>query len=129
MDATADVSSLGLQRYDGIISTEVVEHICLPRKYIRNCRLLLKPGGTLVLSTPYHGYIKNLLIALLNGSDQHWESLTDYGHVKFWSVDSIAALLHEAGFDKLEWQGAGRGPYLWKSMIIRAQVSDSLTIK
>lgn len=50
--------------YDLIISTEVIEHMYSPDKYIKNIEGWLKPGGYLIITTPYHGYLKNLAIAL-----------------------------------------------------------------
>ncbi|HYM10622.1 MAG TPA: class I SAM-dependent methyltransferase [Bryobacterales bacterium] len=120
LDATGDVSMLGLGQYDAIISTEVIEHVFLPHEFVKNCYRLLKPGGILILSTPYHGYLKNLVIALTGGFDRHWNPLFDYGHIKFWSVSTLSHLLYEAGFDNLEWRGAGRMPHLWKSFVIKA---------
>jgi 2-polyprenyl-6-hydroxyphenyl methylase/3-demethylubiquinone-9 3-methyltransferase len=121
-DATGDLSALGYGMYDAVISTEVIEHIYLPRKFIANCFRLLKRGGILVVSTPYNGYWKNLAIAALDGCDRHWDPLWDFGHIKFWSVDTLSRLLYEAGFEQVQWTGAGRVPYLWKNMIFKARV-------
>jgi 2-polyprenyl-6-hydroxyphenyl methylase/3-demethylubiquinone-9 3-methyltransferase len=70
---------------DVVISTEVIEHVFLPRIFAKNCRDLLKSGGTLIISTPYHGYLKNLVLALTDKLDAHFTALWDYGHIKFWS--------------------------------------------
>ena len=105
-------------RCDLIISTEVIEHIFLPRVFTRNCYNLLKPGGTLIISTPYHGYGKNLLLALTGKLDEHFTALWDYGHIKFWSRRTLTSLLRESGFTDVRFVGAGRLPFLWKSMIL-----------
>lgn len=105
---------------DAIISTEVVEHLYLPRPFAKLCFEVLKPGSRLVMSTPYHGYAKNVAIALLGKTDFHHSPLWDYGHVKFWSKPTLSTLLSEAGFVNLKFHGVGRVPYLWKSMIARA---------
>lgn len=39
-------------RYDAVVSFEVLEHLPDQAKYISRCAELLKPGGTLVLTTP-----------------------------------------------------------------------------
>jgi 2-polyprenyl-3-methyl-5-hydroxy-6-metoxy-1,4-benzoquinol methylase len=105
---------------DIVISTEVIEHIYDPRSFLRNCFGLLKPGGTIVLTTPYHGYLKNLLLAVTGKLDQHFTVLWDHGHIKFWSHKTIAEVLKETGFTNIEFAGSGRIPYVWKSMVIKA---------
>jgi 2-polyprenyl-6-hydroxyphenyl methylase/3-demethylubiquinone-9 3-methyltransferase len=106
---------------DAVISTEVVEHLFNPRAYARLCFEMLKPGGLLVLSTPYHGYLKNLALALAGAMDTHYLPLLDFGHIKFWSKGTLTTLLKEAGFTDIHFKGAGRLPYLWKSMVVRAK--------
>lgn len=51
-----------------IISTEVIEHLYSPGKYVKFVRNILEQngGGIFIVSTPYHGYFKNLLIAIFN---------------------------------------------------------------
>ncbi|MFC1606249.1 class I SAM-dependent methyltransferase, partial [Pseudomonadota bacterium] len=46
-------------RFPLVISLEVVEHCYWPRKFARCIFDLLEPGGTAMISTPYHGYLKN----------------------------------------------------------------------
>lgn len=110
---------MGKVRY--VISLEVVEHIFLPRNFARNCYGFLKPGGRLILSTPYHGYLKNLALALTGALDKHFTALWDFGHIKFWSRRTLTALLTEQGFEDIRFQGAGRVPWLWKSMVLCAR--------
>jgi 2-polyprenyl-6-hydroxyphenyl methylase/3-demethylubiquinone-9 3-methyltransferase len=105
---------------DVVISTEVVEHLYDPRAFLRNAFSFLKPNGILILTTPYHGYLKNLALAATGSLDKHFTVLWDHGHIKFWSVKTLSYALSEAGFRDLEMTGSGRLPYLWKSMVIRA---------
>ena len=42
------------QRFDTVISTEVLEHVPDPLRALREMQRVLKPGGFLVLSTPMH---------------------------------------------------------------------------
>jgi 2-polyprenyl-3-methyl-5-hydroxy-6-metoxy-1,4-benzoquinol methylase len=105
---------------DVVISTEVIEHIYDPRGFLRNCFSLLKPGGTLIITTPYHGYLKNLLLAVTGKMDQHFTVLWDHGHIKFWSRKTIEQVLNETGFADIEFAGSGRITYFWKSMVLKA---------
>jgi 2-polyprenyl-3-methyl-5-hydroxy-6-metoxy-1,4-benzoquinol methylase len=104
---------------DIVLSTEVIEHIYDPRGFLRNCFDLLKPGGTIILTTPYHAYLKNLMLAVTGKLDKHFTVLWDHGHIKFWSRKTIEQALTEVGFTNIEFSGAGRFPYLWKSMILK----------
>ncbi|SFU83143.1 2-polyprenyl-6-hydroxyphenyl methylase / 3-demethylubiquinone-9 3-methyltransferase [Methylobacterium sp. 174MFSha1.1] len=112
-------------RFPLVLSLEVVEHVYDPRSYARTVFSLLDPGGTLVLSTPYHGYAKNLLLALSGKMDAHFTALWDHGHIKFWSMKTLTALLHEAGFVDITFRRVGRLPPLAKSMIAVARRPDT----
>ena len=107
--------------YDVILSVEVIEHLYNPGIYIENIRHWLKDGGYLILTTPYHGYLKNLAISLTNKFDWHVNPLQDGGHIKFFSKKTLCQLLNENGFDIIKFYGCGRLPYLWKSMIFVAR--------
>lgn len=121
VDLASPLSSFSLMgRCDVVISTEVIEHIFLPRIFAQNCYDLLKPNGTLILSTPYHGYLKNLALAISGRLDRHFTALWDYGHIKFWSRQTLTQLLLEVGFQVTQFRGVGRLPYLWKSMVVVA---------
>lgn len=107
--------------FDRLISLEVAEHVYSPRIYAKTAFDLLKPGGRAVFSTPYHGYLKNLAIALTDGFDNHFTALWDHGHIKFWSIRTFGELLRETGFNVLSWQRIGRIPVLAKSMVAIAE--------
>lgn len=57
---------------DAILAIEVIEHLYSPAGFAENCRALLKPGGFLVISTPFHGFWKNLLLAATGRLDRHF---------------------------------------------------------
>lgn len=107
-------------RYDAVVSTEVIEHLLLPRLLLKCAWAALRPGGILVLSTPFHGYWKNLALALLNRFDSHWHPLRDYGHVKFFSKKTLCCLLREQGFTVLSCSLVGRVRLLPRCMVVGA---------
>lgn len=116
-----DPSALGAESFDVAIATEVIEHLMRPASLLDFAHRLLRSGGHLIISTPYHGYLKNLVLALTNRWDTHLNPFWDGGHIKFWSRKTISQLLNENGFRVVRFIGAGRLPLLWKSMIVVAQ--------
>lgn len=116
-----DPGSGDLGKFDAVVALEVVEHLYAPTALLAFGRLALKESGILVLSTPYHGYFKNLLLAVLGKWEKHLGPNWDGGHIKFWSRATLRAQLEKGGFLELSFEGAGRVPYLWKSMIVVAR--------
>lgn len=104
-----------------VVSLEVVEHLYFPKQFARNVFELLEPGGTAVICTPFHGYWKNLSMALTGNLDKHFTVLLDHGHIKFWSPETLTILLREAGFQKVSFDYAGRFYPFSKSMIAIAE--------
>ena len=99
-------------RFPVVTSLEVVEHVYSPRQYAATLFDLLEPGGVAFISTPYHGYWKNLALALSGKMDAHFTALWDHGHIKFWSVRTLRQLLQEAGFTEIRFLRVGRIPPL-----------------
>lgn len=112
---------LAEQPFDVVVSTEVIEHVYAPRLFMKGCYTALKPGGTLVLTTPYHGYVKNLALSVFGRWDTHASPLWDGGHIKLWSRRTLGSLLTETGFVESRLCGVGRVPLLWMSMVAIAK--------
>ena len=73
-----------------------------------------------MISTPYHGYLKNLALSLTDKWDSHISPLWDGGHIKFWSRKTLTDLLESEEFVLQDFSGCGRFPFFWKSMLIIA---------
>lgn len=105
-------------RYDAVLSAEVIEHLFLPRELFARAREALGGRGTVTVTTPYHGYAKNLALALAGRYDQHWGPQADYGHIKFFSRRTLAAVARECGVEPVHWERLGRIPPLAASMVM-----------
>lgn len=114
---------LKLGHFDLVISSDVIEHMYRPSALLEASAALLKPGGQILLGTPYHGYLKNLVLAATGKMDAHFSALHDGGHIKFFSVDTLSQLLQNHGFKNLAFTYYGRLPWLWKNMICHATKS------
>ena len=60
-DAAHLLNRFGSNRFDVVISTELLEHVINWQKVVHNLKQILKPGGLLLLTTrsrgfQYHGY-------------------------------------------------------------------------
>jgi SAM-dependent methyltransferase len=104
--------------FDLVVSTEVIEHLYDPAGFLEGCYGALLPGGRLIMSTPYHGYWKNLVIAAIGKFDRHAQAQLKGGHIKFWSRATIEQAMHREGFRDFDFRGVGRIPLLWKSMVV-----------
>ncbi|MBO9555478.1 class I SAM-dependent methyltransferase [Cellulomonas sp.] len=85
------------QQYDRIILADVLEHLMRPGAVLAAASTLLAPGGQIVISVPNvtHG---SLRLALLQGRwDYRDTGLLDRTHIRFFTQESILALVEEAG--------------------------------
>ena len=104
--------------YDIILSNEVIEHFLKPKDYLKNISFWLKDEGLLFISTPYHGYIKNLLMTLFNRFDKHFNPLLDGEHIKFFSKRTLYSVLEKSNIKPLKFYGLFRIPFLWRVMLV-----------
>jgi 2-polyprenyl-3-methyl-5-hydroxy-6-metoxy-1,4-benzoquinol methylase len=107
--------------FDAVIAVEVIEHLLRPRVLCARVKEALGPEGRFILSTPYHGYLKNLALAVAGGFDRHWHPDRDGGHVKFFSRATLTALLEGERLAVTRFARVGRVPWLAKSMIVETQ--------
>jgi 2-polyprenyl-3-methyl-5-hydroxy-6-metoxy-1,4-benzoquinol methylase len=113
-----DLRELDGAPFDAVVSLEVIEHLYRPRVFVRRVVECLKPGGLFVVSTPYHGYLKNLALAVTGKFDRHFTALWDGGHIKFWSRATLTRLCESEGLKFHSFSGAGRIPFFWKAMVV-----------
>lgn len=100
-----------------VISLEVIEHCMDPRAFAKTFLSLIAPNGVGILSTPYHGYLKNLALSLANKWDSHHGALWDGGHVKFFSIATLRAPFEECGSERMTFLRVGRIGPLVKSLV------------
>ena len=62
-----------VRNVDCVLALEVVEHLFRPSQLFEASYRALRAGGTMIVSTPYHGYLKNLGLSLTNGWDRHFD--------------------------------------------------------
>jgi SAM-dependent methyltransferase len=115
----------GVASFDAVIAVDVIEHLYSPRHFVDNAFAALRPGGILILTCPYWGYLKTVFLALSGRVDRYHTALWDGGHIKHWSKRTLTELVTERGFVHPTFDGAsGRPPLLWTGMIITAVKPD-----
>lgn len=85
--------------FDVIWCSEVLEHLFDPGFAVREMRRVLVPGGRLLVTVPYHGVLKDVLIALFNW-DEHFSPTNP--HIRFFTRKSLSRLAAAAGFVEIE---------------------------
>lgn len=84
-DGTVPLADEG---FDLVLSTQVLEHVEDPVKYLAECHRVLKPGGSLVLST--HG-----VMYYHRDPEDYWR----------WTPVGLHKILAERGFEVMEMRG------------------------
>ena len=106
------------EKFDLIYSLEVIEHVYDPYEYMKFLASNLRNDGIAIISTPYHGYFKNLAMALTGKLDAHFTALWKNGHIKFWSKKTLGILSSTQNLTVIHFTRVGRVPLLAKSMVL-----------
>lgn len=109
------------KKYKFISCFEVIEHQYLPDDFLNKINRLLDNDGIFLLSTPYNGYIKNLIISILGKNDWHYNPLWRHGHIKFFSTKTLTKILQSCNFRIISKQFSGRFYPINCSMIFLTQ--------
>ena len=115
--STADDLANRFGTFPVVMSIEVIEHCASAREFMSAFHSLIAPGGLGILSTPYHGYLKNLALVASGNFDRHFDPLWEGGHLKFFTISKLRALFDEFGFTSYQFHKVGRIPLLEKSVI------------
>ena len=113
-----------LGAFDLVVSTEVVEHLYNPRALPAFAKKVLKPGGHALITTPYHGYLKNLALSVLDKWDAHHTVFWEHGHIKFFSRHTLKKLFEDDGYQTCSFKGLGRLPWLWMTMLMEFKLAE-----
>jgi 2-polyprenyl-6-hydroxyphenyl methylase/3-demethylubiquinone-9 3-methyltransferase len=88
--------------FDGVLITEVIEHVAHPDDFLRQTSRLLKPGGYVVMTTPNGRYFRNTLPKFSECTDPGAYEAVQFkpnadGHIFLLHPDEIEGLAEGAG--------------------------------
>jgi 2-polyprenyl-3-methyl-5-hydroxy-6-metoxy-1,4-benzoquinol methylase len=95
--------------FDTVWAGEVIEHVADTAAWLSELRRVLRSGGRLLLSTPAHGRLAMIGLGLSpRAFARHFDPLGD--HLRFYSADTLTALLAQFGFESIEVRAAAGPP-------------------
>ena len=106
-------------RFDVVWAGDVIEHVRDTSAWLSEVRRVLRPGGRLLLTTPCHGRLSMIALALSRGGPSaHFDPRGD--HLRFYTTSSLRALLADFGFDEIEVRSVGGLPLLRRCLMASA---------
>jgi len=112
--------------FDAVIAAEVIEHLENPREVARELYRILKPGGTLVLSTPNNESIRSLVALLIRGQYVAFDDSCYPAHITALLRKDLVRILGEAGFSGVRFQYTNFGGVPKMPMVSWQRVSFGL---
>jgi 2-polyprenyl-3-methyl-5-hydroxy-6-metoxy-1,4-benzoquinol methylase len=95
--------------FDAVWAGEVIEHVADTAAWLSEVRRVLRSGGSLIVSTPAHERFTLARLALSRRAyARHFDPLGD--HLRFYSRNTLSALIGEFGFEQIQVQRAGGRP-------------------
>jgi 2-polyprenyl-6-hydroxyphenyl methylase/3-demethylubiquinone-9 3-methyltransferase len=88
---------------------------------IKQASTRLQPGGVFVLSIPYSGYLKNLLMTMRDWLKPPFFIPWDGGYIQRWSQKCLTTLLEAHGFTVVELIGVRGSSLQWESLVLVAR--------
>jgi len=105
--------------FDAVWAGETIEHVADTARWLSEVRRVLRPGGRLLLSTPDHGRLAVLWLALSRRAfETHFDPLAD--HLRFYTRATLTRLLGEFGFQDVSVRSAAGPPGARRLLLARA---------
>jgi SAM-dependent methyltransferase len=101
---------------DVVWAGEVLEHVADVVGLLAEVRRVLRWGGRVLVTTPYHGRAALAALALRPGPalDPHFDPRAD--HLRFFTARTLRAVLVDAGFADVEVRAVGGVPLLRRGL-------------
>tara|TARA_B100000315_G_scaffold257974_1_gene308645 strand:- start:1053 stop:1727 length:675 start_codon:yes stop_codon:yes gene_type:complete len=95
--------------FDAVIALEVIEHLENPWQFMRRVLKLVRPGGTVVVSTPNIGSPRSVLSFVKNGTFKYFldSDFAPGGHITPISQLHLTKIIERAGFYNIRVESFG----------------------
>ena len=103
------IESLSDERFDLVVSMEVVEHVTDPAAFVAGLAGALASDGLLILSTPNRTPLSKLALITV-GEGMGMVPKGTHDHAKFLTPDELAALVEQAGLEVVDRTGLSFDP-------------------
>jgi SAM-dependent methyltransferase len=109
---------LGDATVDVVWAGEVIEHVADTSAWLSEVRRVLRSGGRLLLSTPFHGRVKTAALALAR-HERHFDPRGP--HLRFYTRRGLGDLLEDFGFEDVAIENLGGPPFLRATLLASAR--------
>lgn len=103
--------ALGSLRFDAVICSHVLEHICYPEKLLEDIHSILMPDGKLIVALPNIMHYRTRIMLALGRFDYQDYGTLDYTHFRWYTHRTGRELLTKHGFNVLEATATGSLPF------------------
>jgi glycosyltransferase involved in cell wall biosynthesis len=93
--------------FDVVLAADVLEHVRVPGRILRDVRPLLAPGGSVLVSVPNFGHWYPRARVAMGRFDYDRRGILDNDHVRFFTRRSFERLVRDSGFRVLRRRGTG----------------------
>jgi 2-polyprenyl-3-methyl-5-hydroxy-6-metoxy-1,4-benzoquinol methylase len=104
--------------FDVVWAGETIEHVADTAGWLSEVRRVLRSGGSLLLSTPSHGPLARLGLALSGRFERHFDPRSD--HLRFYTARSLRKLLADFRFEQIETRELGGIPGARRTLLASA---------
>jgi 2-polyprenyl-6-hydroxyphenyl methylase/3-demethylubiquinone-9 3-methyltransferase len=104
--------------FDTVTCVNVLQHVADTQAFMSEVRRVLVPGGLVAAAVPFHGRLRNVLIAL-RAFDEHYDPLGV--EVRFYTARSLRDMLRDLGFQDVRVDARGGVPPLRETLIALAR--------
>jgi 2-polyprenyl-3-methyl-5-hydroxy-6-metoxy-1,4-benzoquinol methylase len=105
--------------FDAVWAGETIEHVLDTARWMSELRRVLRSGGSLIVSTPAHGPLTRLGLALsARRFQRHFDPRAD--HLRFYTRNALTCLLEDFGFERVRAREAGGLPGARRTLLASA---------